>query len=109
MIKQNACKYHVTTRARDFTNLLAKSGGSEAVIEKNACKYHVKTRLGISQICWQNLAEVSCDQAKMACKYYGKTRTRDFTNLLAKSGGSEHRPRKRPSTAHFRKILPADV
>ena len=29
MIEQNACKYRVKTRARDFTNLLAKSGGSE--------------------------------------------------------------------------------
>ena len=44
--------------------------------------------LGISQICWQNLAEVSCDQGN-ACKYRVKTRARDFTNLIAKSGGSE--------------------
>ena len=29
MIEKNACKYHVKTGARDFTNLLAKSGGSE--------------------------------------------------------------------------------
>ena len=29
MIEQNACKYRVKSRARDFTNLLAKSGGSE--------------------------------------------------------------------------------
>ena len=79
------------------------------MIKENAGKYHVKTRLGISQICWQNLAEVSCDRGKCLFKYRAKTKARDFTHLLAKSGGSEQRPRKRPSTAHFRKILPADV
>ena len=59
MIEQNAGKYRVKTKARDFTNLLAKSGRRELVIEQNACKYRVKTT------------------------------ARDFTHLLAKSGGSE--------------------
>ena len=85
MIEQNACKYHVKTRARDFTNLLAKSGGSELLSSKMPVNTMGKQGLGISQICWQNLAVIE----ENACKYHVKTRARDYTNLLAKSGGSE--------------------
>ena len=36
MIEQNAWKYRVKARARDFTNLLAKSGGSDFFQSKAA-------------------------------------------------------------------------
>ena len=63
MIEQNACKYCVEARVRDFTNLLAKSGGSELYSGKMRVNTALKQGLGTSHICWQNLAEVSCDRA----------------------------------------------
>ena len=50
--------------ARDFTHLLAKFGGSGPRPSKGPVNTVLKRRLGISHICWHNLAEVIRDQAK---------------------------------------------
>ena len=67
MTGQKACKYRIEAGARDFTHLLAKSGGGsrEAVTEQQ--KLHVPRECkgsGLHKIHVQNLAEVSCDRAK---------------------------------------------
>ena len=67
MIEQKSCKYRIKARARDFTHLLAKSGGGsrEAVTEQQKpARTAPMQGLGIAQIHGQNLAEVSCDRAK---------------------------------------------
>ena len=78
-----------------ITHLLAKSGGSEPRPSKTHVDNALKQGLGISHICWQNLAEVSRRQQK-TCKYRIKQRARDFTQLLVKSGGSEPSPSRKP-------------
>ena len=64
MIEQNACKYSAKARARDFTDLLAKSGGSQPPPSNKSVNTALNHGLRISHICWQNLAEVSRDRAK---------------------------------------------
>ena len=66
MIEEKACKYRIKTRAKDFSSLLAKSGGgsSEAVTEQKNARTASMQGLGIAQIHGQNLAEVSCDRGK---------------------------------------------
>ena len=58
------CKYCIKQRARDFTHLLAKCGESEPRSSKTPVNTALKQGIGMSHICWQNLAEVSRDQAK---------------------------------------------
>ena len=55
--------YRVNARARDCANPRAKSGGSEPPSIKNLVTTALK-RLGISALCWRNLAEVSRHRAK---------------------------------------------
>ena len=66
MIEQEAFKCRIKARARDFTHLLAKSGGGsrEAVTEQKIARTASMQGLGIAQIHGQNLADVSRHRAK---------------------------------------------
>ena len=75
-------------KAVDFTKLLVKSGGSEPPLSKKPVTTASNKGLGMSQICWQNLAESEPRSSKMPVNTALK-KHRDFTHLLAKSGGSE--------------------
>ena len=85
MIEQKACKYRAKARARDFTHLLAKSGGGsrEAVTEQKKCTYRVNAR---ARDCAKSTSKI---WRKSAVIEHIKARARDFTHLLAKSVGSE--------------------
>ena len=157
--KQTACRYRIKTLVRDFTHLLAKSGGSESRPSKRPAKtvltrrlaishiwlaksggseprpskgpvntvlnrrwgFHtsvggseprpskgpvntvLKRRLGISHICWHKLAEVIRDQAKSL--EIMRNHALKQEHLLAKSGGSEPLPSKRPVNTVLKRRL----
>ena len=87
MIEQNACKYRAKTRARDFTNLLAKSGGSEIA---SPCFNAIFTSILLDH------GSLPPDFANRFVKSLAHVLTRYLQVFCS-------------ITAHFRQILPADL